>query len=52
VERHEWWKFAADDVRQQQLEATKGQYDNRDQGDPGEVRGPRAERGDELLRAC
>ncbi|HEX7857100.1 MAG TPA: DNA-directed RNA polymerase subunit beta [Sphingobium sp.] len=29
TERHEWWKFAvADDVRQQNLEAVKAQYDD------------------------
>ena len=29
VERHEWWKFAvADDARQADLEAVKGQYDD------------------------
>jgi DNA-directed RNA polymerase subunit beta len=51
VERHEWWKFAvADDARQQQLEATKGQYDTAIKAiqEKFEDRKEKLERGDEL----
>jgi DNA-directed RNA polymerase subunit beta len=51
VERHEWWKFAvADDARQQQLEATKAQYDATIKSivEKFEDRKEKLERGDEL----
>jgi DNA-directed RNA polymerase subunit beta len=51
VERHEWWKFAvADDARQQQLEATKAQYDFTIKSivEKFEDRKEKLERGDEL----
>jgi DNA-directed RNA polymerase subunit beta len=51
VERHEWWKFAvADDARQQQLEATKAQYDTAIKAivEKFEDRKEKLERGDEL----
>jgi DNA-directed RNA polymerase subunit beta len=51
VERYEWWKFAvADDARQQQLEATKAQYDTAIKAivEKFEDRKEKLERGDEL----
>ncbi|WP_120716600.1 DNA-directed RNA polymerase subunit beta [Tsuneonella amylolytica] len=51
VERHEWFKFAvADDGRQQQIEAIKGQYDEAVKviDDKFEDRKEKLERGDEL----
>ncbi|MXP28148.1 DNA-directed RNA polymerase subunit beta [Porphyrobacter algicida] len=51
VERHEWFKFAvADDGRQAQIEAIKGQYDEAVKGidDKFEDRKEKLERGDEL----
>ncbi|MCT2557574.1 DNA-directed RNA polymerase subunit beta [Tsuneonella sp. YG55] len=51
VERHEWFKFAvADDQRQSQIEAIKGQYDEAVKGidEKFEDRKEKLERGDEL----
>ncbi|MEW4449031.1 DNA-directed RNA polymerase subunit beta [Qipengyuania sp. JC766] len=51
VDRHEWFKFAvADDKRQQQLEAIKGQYDEAVKSIDAkfEDRKEKLERGDEL----
>ncbi|MDI1294573.1 MAG: DNA-directed RNA polymerase subunit beta, partial [bacterium] len=51
VERHEWWKFAvADDSRQSDLEAVKGQYDAAVKAivDKFEDRVDKLQRGDEL----
>ncbi|MEO1969519.1 MAG: DNA-directed RNA polymerase subunit beta [Sphingomonadaceae bacterium] len=51
VERHEWFKFAvADDSRQAQIEAIKGQYDEAVKGidHKFEDRKEKLERGDEL----
>ena len=51
AERHEWWKFAvADDTRQAQLEAVKGQYDLATKAiqEKFEDRKEKLERGDEL----
>ncbi|MBH1999107.1 MAG: DNA-directed RNA polymerase subunit beta [Sphingomonadaceae bacterium] len=51
TERHEWWKFAvADDGRQAQIEAVKGQYDEAVKSivDKFEDRVDKLQRGDEL----
>ncbi|MDX3900409.1 MAG: DNA-directed RNA polymerase subunit beta [Sphingobium sp.] len=51
VERHEWWKFAvADDARQAQIEAVKGQYDEAVKSivEKFEDRVDKLQRGDEL----